>query len=550
MQAYIRNGWSTNLCDPDKMSTSGTSATGNSSGGTEPPRDWQLLKQTFIGKSPDELFAFNNANIINYFVVRTTVDGKPANDTKAMNSSALALFGCGHVQDIEMCYDNHLCLRASCLPEMRKDRVYKLLLLLDSKSSDILQAECGCPGGKGPFASCKHIGALCYAIEEFCRLGSTPDFLTCTEKLQQWNIPRPKRLPLIPVCDLSSRRHEILQKEKKGTSLNAFIPRPLEHRQYDASAVEQLRCDLLSLSQPCAFLHILVPSLSHIHHDHTYSQLPTEDLQSIRPLADRIPSGLPSFPMNEELKAACNAKKASLTVSREERESIEKETRNQSSNIQWHIIRAHRITGSKCGKNLSQKTKSVSLLVNCLYEKPISHLPPPISSGCQYKSVAIDAYIAHMNSLGNHGISVKKCGFIIHPVKGWIGASPDGRVTDLTANKPLGLIEVKYPYTKREMTPMEAYKYPNFYCKVINDRDICLKPNHPYYHQVQLQLYAGSGTYHWCDFCIYTKKGISVQRIFPDFEWQHVCIPELESFFDSYVAPELVLSLYKPRYIL
>ena len=155
-----------------------------------------------------------------------------------------------------------------------------------------------------------------------------------------------------------------------------------------------------------------------------------------------------------------------------------------------------------------------------------------------------------MNSLGNHGISVKKCGFIIHPVKGWIGASPDGRVTDLTANKPLGLIEVKCPYMKQEMTPMEACKDPHFYCKVINDRDICLKSNHCYYHQVQLQVYAGSGTYHWRDFCIYTKKGISVHRISPDFEWQRVCIPELESFFDSCVALELILSLYKPRYIL
>ena len=84
-----------------------------------------------------------------------------------------------------------------------------------------------------------------------------------------------------------------------------------------------------------------------------------------------------------------------------------------------------------------------------------------------------------MHSLGNHDISVQ-CGFIILPVNGWIGASPDGRVTDLTANKPLGLIEVKCPYTKREMTPMEACKDPNFYCKVINDRDICLKQNHPY----------------------------------------------------------------------
>ena len=58
--------------------------------------------------------------------------------------------------------------RASGLPEMRKDRVCKVFLTIDLKSSDILQAVCGCPAGKGPFASCKHIGALCFALEEFC----------------------------------------------------------------------------------------------------------------------------------------------------------------------------------------------------------------------------------------------------------------------------------------------------------------------------------------------------------------------------------------------
>jgi hypothetical protein len=57
--------------------------------------------------------------------------------------------------------------RASGLPEMRKDRVCKVFLTIDLKSSDILQAVCGCPAGKGPFASCKHIGALCFALEEF-----------------------------------------------------------------------------------------------------------------------------------------------------------------------------------------------------------------------------------------------------------------------------------------------------------------------------------------------------------------------------------------------
>ena len=38
-----------------------------------------------------------------------------------------------------------------------------------------------------------------------------------------------------------------------------------------------------------------------------------------------------------------------------------------------------------------------------------------------------------------------------------------------------------------------------------------MKIDHHYYHQVQLQMYVCS--YIWCDFCLYTTKGIEVQRI-------------------------------------
>ena len=55
--------------------------------------------------------------------------------------------------------------------------------------------------------------------------------------------------------------------------------------------------------------------------------------------------------------------------------------------------------------------------------------------------------------------------------------------------------------------------------------------------------------YSWCDFCIYTCKGFSLQRILPDTEWQKSKIPELEPFFDCFMLPELVCPKYKPRYI-
>ena len=66
-------------------------------------------------------------------------------------------------------------IRVNCLPEMKKDIVYKLVLSLNSKC-DIETANCGCKAGKGPKASCKHVGALCYAFAEFCGSVQLPDF--------------------------------------------------------------------------------------------------------------------------------------------------------------------------------------------------------------------------------------------------------------------------------------------------------------------------------------------------------------------------------------
>ena len=195
VQAYIRNGWSNKVIDPDGKEKSDNS-TVCSQMPHVPAGVWQPIKDAFVGEAAHKMFSFTNAQIINYFVVRTAVDGMPASDMKVINNSAVYLFHCGHVQDIRVNFEKYMCVQAKCLPEMRKDRIYKLILFLDLESSEIIAAECGCPAGKGPCASCKHIGGLCYAIEEFCYFGQVPEFLTCTDKLQQWNRPRPKSLKL------------------------------------------------------------------------------------------------------------------------------------------------------------------------------------------------------------------------------------------------------------------------------------------------------------------------------------------------------------------
>ena len=44
----------------------------------------------------------------------------------------------------------------------------------------------------------------------------------------------------------------------------------------------------------------------------------------------------------------------------------------------------------------------------------------------------------------------------------------------------------------------------------------------------------------WCDFVIYTTKGLSIERIKFDREYWTTLLPKLEAFYDNCIAPELV----------
>ena len=107
----------------------------------------------------------------------------------------------GHVQNIEVATSENgdvIHIKGECLPEMKKNLKYKLnVTMINSgeQAGEITYACCSpCPAGKGPFASCKHLAALCFALEEFVRLKKSRDFATCTDRLQTWNQPRKRKL--------------------------------------------------------------------------------------------------------------------------------------------------------------------------------------------------------------------------------------------------------------------------------------------------------------------------------------------------------------------
>ena len=48
-------------------------------------------------------------------------------------------------------------VKGDCRPEMKKDKMYKMIMCIYKGSWDINSALCGCPAERGPRASCKHI---------------------------------------------------------------------------------------------------------------------------------------------------------------------------------------------------------------------------------------------------------------------------------------------------------------------------------------------------------------------------------------------------------
>ena len=322
------------------------------------------------------------SQIVAYFVTRSVIDGKVAGDLKSINKSAENLFICGHVQNIQCVEVNKIIyIKAKCLPEMRKDRVYLLKVAIKSEESDIVYAECGCPAGMGPKGSCKHIAALAYALIDFCHYKCLPEYHTSTEILQQWNRPRQRHVDIVPVDELGSRRRSLTSSVRSYGSGVVFDPRPTSLRDLNPLvALEKLRCDLLSLNQPCGLLNIIIPSVTKINHDHSYYR-PTENVnwQSDNLSVNTNMNNSTSFEdfafvdLEEKIVTAEEVLEG-LRLTPEERLLLERDTRSQSICSKWYEARRIRITGSKCGRIISQKEKTVALLHFCLYPKPMLYL--------------------------------------------------------------------------------------------------------------------------------------------------------------------------------
>lgn len=129
---------------------------------------------------------------------------------------------------------------------------------------------------------------------------------------------------------------------------------------------------------------------------------------------------------------------------------------------------------------------------------------------------------------------VQRCGFYIDHDFPFLGASPDGFITEENA-----VIEIKCPYEGRNQKVDVSTTFPYLEKR---DGNTCLKLSHAYYYQVQGQINIAKANHAY--FIVFTHVDCHVEIIVKDETlYEKVMLPRLIEFYEGFFREEAAFAL-------
>ena len=261
-----------------------------------------------------------------------------------------------------------------CVDASMKKMVYTIYIHLCQDTGEVAYASCKWKAGKG--GCCKHVVALMFQTIEYIQLAlkEIPDDLTCTQLLQQWNVPKNDELnkPILHEDVVFERAS--YEKDKSGKKRNNLktcdsvvnpAPRYSQNVMSEKGLVLELKnvkmanylCKLLQSKKcrPHGFeeIHENLPSRKKCTEakenacDLNYSSLRDKVLKGL----EMVVANLVFILSDENIDLV----KVELSKTYCQLSEIEKNTRGQSTREQWYDERNIRLTASNFGAVIKRR---------------------------------------------------------------------------------------------------------------------------------------------------------------------------------------------------
>ena len=439
--------------------------------------------------------------------------------------------------------EQYFYFRCRCYHSFRKnDEPHSLKLALALTSGEVIHSVCSCVAGKTGY--CNHSLALMLKVSKYSlfQCKSTLDLrdendenpdMACTSRLQRWHKRgRGETIVAQPAMDIIAKKTKLEETEQESDGVKCLLHEARNNVQVDIQEEKSFKEAIKAINSRMGLAQILnmnaeltetkfgkspVGSFCSYQLTHTESNFDVDINIDAIPRNDSSAAELPVYPPfplsdvgeNETKDLDGNKEELinALTCNENEIKTIEIETRGQANSDLWKSERKYRFTASNFHVISHRQRNHDTFAKAQMYPKEFRSAAT--SHGTKYEPVALHEYMRYMD--GRHTpVSVYKCGLVVSMKEPVLGCTPDSKVTDPGCSQPFGIAEVKCPHSKFLVTPKDACSDPNFCC-TYTEGHCKLKTSHPYYSQVQGQM--GITGAKWCDFIVYTQKGMSIQRI-------------------------------------